>query len=86
VVTLGAFYVVSSAIWIGGVIFGFAWMNPSNEYDCVALDQSVKDRWAYPLSKIAKQTNYDACLISVGHSFKDTGDVNGDGVLSRCEN
>ena len=47
VVTFLAYFTVSTAIWLGGIIFGFVWMAPSNDYECVTLDQSVKTHWAY---------------------------------------
>jgi hypothetical protein len=52
----------------------------------VTLDQSVKDHWAYVLNKIAKQTNYDACLLSVQSSLDDPKYASQKGHLSRCEN
>jgi len=54
VVSLLAYFVVSSAIWLGGIIFGFEWMTPSVDYKCVEFDQSVKDNWAGVLSNIGK--------------------------------
>jgi hypothetical protein len=46
-VSLFAYFTVSTAIWLGGVIFGFVWMAPSDDYECVTLNQSVKTHWAY---------------------------------------
>jgi len=61
-------------------------MNPSSEYKCVELDQAVKDKWAYVLQKISKQTEYDACLKSVESSLSDPKYASVKGQLSRCEN
>lgn len=46
-VSLFAYFTVSSAIWLGGIIFGFVWMNPTEETNCLALDQSIKDKWEW---------------------------------------
>jgi len=38
VLSLIMYHVVASAIWLGGIIFGFVHMTPSDDYECVTFD------------------------------------------------
>jgi len=53
VVSLLAYFVVSSAIWLGGIIFGFVWMTPNDAYEC-ELSESTSAPWAGVLADIPK--------------------------------
>lgn len=83
-VTLAYYYVVSSAIWLGGIIMGFVYMLPKyEEYDC-PVNPDVA-RYAPVPGLIAQELDVESCKNAVGQIFT-IADLNGDGSISRCEN
>jgi len=77
VATLAYYYLVSSAIWLGGIIFGFVYMFPSGDIDCdvANIDQA---RYAPVQGLLDDQKDVESCKVAVGKIF-NIADVNGDG-------